>query len=130
MKRISAPLQKMMSRYSTSNLLFGHQERLGKLPIPSLGETASRFLLSVKPLAASNEQYEETKRKLESFLANEAPVLQKRLIEKDIHAGDKSWLIEWWNEYAYMGYRDPVVIYVNYFFGTHFFFSHHTHSIC
>jgi carnitine O-acetyltransferase len=46
------------------------------------------------------------------------PILQKRLedkMEQEWKLG-KSWLIDWWNDYAYMGYRDPVVIYVNYFF--------------
>ena len=27
-----------------------------------------------------------------------------------------SWLAEWWNEVAYMGYRDPVVVFVSYFY--------------
>lgn len=27
-----------------------------------------------------------------------------------------SWLIEWWNDRAYMSYRDPIVINVSYFF--------------
>ena len=28
----------------------------------------------------------------------------------------RNWLADWWNETAYMGYRDPVVVYVSYFY--------------
>jgi carnitine O-acetyltransferase len=28
----------------------------------------------------------------------------------------QSWLANWWNEAAYMGYRDPVVVFVSCYF--------------
>lgn len=41
--------------------------------------------------------------------------MQKRLQERAERVGD-NWLSEWWNDAAYMGYRDPVVVFVSYFF--------------
>ena len=42
--------------------------------------------------------------------------LQKRLQARAADPATQNWLADWWNEAAYMGYRDPVVVYVSYFF--------------
>jgi carnitine O-acetyltransferase len=42
--------------------------------------------------------------------------LQKRLEARAAEPGMLSWLSEWWNDVAYMGYRDPVVVFVSYFY--------------
>ena len=39
--------------------------------------------------------------------------LQARL--NDFASGKDNWLAEFWDDYAYMSYRDPVVPYVSYF---------------
>lgn len=39
--------------------------------------------------------------------------LEQRATEMAKHG--KSWLIDWWNDYAYMSYRDSVVLNVSYF---------------
>ncbi|KAJ3323237.1 Carnitine O-acetyltransferase mitochondrial [Boothiomyces sp. JEL0866] len=96
------------------SILFKHQSSLPKLPVPTLDHTLALYLETIKPLATPAE-YKQTEKNVEEFRKNMGPILQQRLIERD-NSTDKSWLIEWWNDYAYMGYRDPVVINVNYFF--------------
>ncbi|EPZ36771.1 Acyltransferase ChoActase/COT/CPT domain-containing protein [Rozella allomycis CSF55] len=99
-----------------SGQLWAHQASLPKLPVPTLEETCSKYLQTLKPLL-NDVEYEQNRRAVEEFLAPNGVgrVLQERLVEKAKNA-KTSWLINWWNEYAYLAYRDPVVIYVSYFF--------------
>ena len=104
--------------FSTSNPkgdLFKYQSQLPKLPVPSLEETATKYLKTVEPFL-NKEQLAATKQKVENFIqpggAGEA--LQARL--NDFASDKDNWLAEFWDDYAYMSYRDPVVPYVSYFF--------------
>jgi len=91
-----------------------YQASLPKLPVPSLESTCAKYLESVQPLVTPTE-YSKTQTAVSDFLSSPlAAELQKRL--KDRAAGSTSWLSEWWNDVAYMGYRDPVVVYVSYFY--------------
>lgn len=102
----------------TPLLLADRFERtLPSLPVPTLEETAERYLASIRPYhtaqepSASSEPLESwakseqaVKDFVQSPLVNELQQrLQKRAQEKD------SWLSEWWNETAYFGWRGPVV---------------------
>jgi carnitine O-acetyltransferase len=121
MKHLQKTVQ-MAKRYSQkTGSLFKHQSSLPKLPVPTLEETCSRYLDTVKALVPPS-QFQKTVEIVKKFQQEGAmgPILQKRLLER-ANLSETSWLIDWWNEYAYMGYRDPVVIYVNYFFGIHWF---------
>jgi carnitine O-acetyltransferase len=42
--------------------------------------------------------------------------LQKRLVARREDPNVKNWIYDWWNFAAYLGYRDPVVPYVSYFY--------------
>ncbi|KAI9350482.1 acyltransferase ChoActase/COT/CPT [Zopfochytrium polystomum] len=86
------------------------------LPIPTLQETCDLYLTSLRPILTS-EEYAQSEKAVAEFLkpGGAGEVLQKRLQERDAST-DKSWLIDWWNSYSYMGYRDPVVVWVSYFF--------------
>jgi carnitine O-acetyltransferase len=99
--------------------LYAHQHKLPRLPIPELKDTATTYLESVKPHLSATE-FQRTKNSVAEFIkpSGFGHVLQQRLLDRDQAVKDKSWLIDWWNDYAYMAYRDPVVINVNYFFGT------------
>ena len=112
-------LRTKMSRFQSTvtGPLFKHQANLPKLPVPTLEETCAKYLQTVRPLV-SDAEYQTTVRAVQDFQkpGGFGHVLQKRL-ESRAAKTDKSWLIEWWNDYAYMAYRDPVVINVNYFFG-------------
>ncbi|ANB12786.1 carnitine O-acetyltransferase CAT2 [Sugiyamaella lignohabitans] len=96
---------------------FRFQDSLPKLPVPTLEETAVKYLRSVKAIA-SPEQYSNTEKAVKEFLkpGSQGPELQKKLLARANDPNVKNWLSEWWNEGAYMAYRDPVVPYVSYFY--------------
>ena len=93
------------------------EESLPHLPVPTLEETAARYLKSVHPLLTATE-FENTKKAVESFVqpGGQGQTLQKRLLERAADPKIKNWLSEWWNNAAYLAYRDPVVPYVSYFY--------------
>lgn len=93
------------------------EDSLPRLPVPTLEETSKRYLKSVHPLLSKSE-YDATTKAVNEFVAPGGPgeTLQKRLIERRERPEVKNWIYEWWNEAAYMAYRDPVVPYVSYFY--------------
>ncbi|ODV90646.1 hypothetical protein CANCADRAFT_2379 [Tortispora caseinolytica NRRL Y-17796] len=101
---------------SKGNML-RYQDSLPRLPVPSLEETAVRYLKSVKA-AVSPEQYARTEQVVKDFLkpGSISHELQKRLEAKAADPNVKNWLYEWWNQLAYLTYKDPVVPYVSYFY--------------
>lgn len=95
--------------------LFRYQKDLPKLPVPTLQETSSKYLRSVEPFLTP-EQLKSTTAIVQEFIrpGGQGEELQKRL---ESFALDKdNWLAEFWDDYAYLSYRDPVVPYVSYFF--------------
>ncbi|TEB30576.1 acyltransferase ChoActase/COT/CPT [Coprinellus micaceus] len=93
-----------------------YQASLPNLPIPPLESTCSKYLESVRPLLTPSE-FANTKTAVEEFVASpHAAELQKLLQQRAAEPGRDSWLSEWWNDVAYMGYRDPVVVFVSYYF--------------
>ena len=93
------------------------EDSLPRLPVPSLEETSRRYLNSVRPLL-SVEEYQRSKAAVEDLskpgsLGRE---LQKRLLARRDDPRIRNWLHEWWNDLAYLTYRDPVVPYVSYFY--------------
>ncbi|KAG6852649.1 hypothetical protein C0991_010186 [Blastosporella zonata] len=92
-----------------------YQASLPSLPIPQLQSTLSKYIETVEPLLTP-AQLAHTKSTAAQFLASpQAATLQSRLQERAANVGD-NWLSTWWNDAAYMGYRDPVVVFVSYFF--------------
>lgn len=93
------------------------QESLPRLPVPTLEETAARYLKSLKPLLSQSELEASTKA-VQEFIAPNGPgrKLQEKLIARREDPKIKNWMYEWWNEAAYLAYRDPVVPYVSYFY--------------
>jgi carnitine O-acetyltransferase len=94
-----------------------YEESLPKLPVPTLEETAKRYLKSLHPLLNKSE-FEQSTRAVAEFIkpGGIGEELQKRLIARRADPKTKNWLSEWWNFSAYLGYRDPVVPYVSYFY--------------
>ncbi|CCM04923.1 uncharacterized protein FIBRA_07120 [Fibroporia radiculosa] len=89
---------------------------LPRLPIPPLSSTAAKYLESVQP-HLTPAQFSATQSAVKAFLDSElSNVLQARLEERARDPNMKNWLADWWNDAAYMGYRDPVVVYVSYFY--------------
>ncbi|KAK4522056.1 uncharacterized protein ATC70_004595 [Mucor velutinosus] len=94
-----------------------YQANLPKLPVPALSGTLQKYLQSVRPLL-DDAEYKKTEQAAKEF---EAPggfgqKLQERLVARFNDPSVVNWMEDWWLDQAYMGYRDPVVIYVSYFF--------------
>lgn len=91
------------------------EDSLPKLPVPSLEETAARYLKSLRPLL-SQQELASTTRAVTDFVApgGVGETLQKRLVAR--RDGTKSWLYDWWTDAAYLSYRDPIIPYVSYFY--------------
>ena len=93
-----------------------YQASLPKLPVPTLESTCAKYLETVQPLLTPND-YARTQSSVASFLASPlAAELQYRLKDRAAHPETLNWLSDWWNDVAYMGYRDPVVVNVSYFY--------------
>lgn len=89
---------------------------LPKLPVPTLQSTAAKYLETVQPHLTPAE-FSATQSAVQNFLNSDVvKALQERLLARATEPGRSSWLSEWWNDAAYMGYRDPVVVFVSYFF--------------
>jgi carnitine O-acetyltransferase len=93
------------------------QESLPKLPVPTLEETAARYLKTLHPLLSATE-LETSKKAVEDFIkpGGTGQKLQEKLLARRADPKHKNWLSEWWNDSAYLSYRDPVVPYVSYFY--------------
>ncbi|CAE6483809.1 unnamed protein product [Rhizoctonia solani] len=101
---------------STQPPMLRYQTHLPELPVPDLANTARKYLDSVKALVSSAE-YAKTEAAVDDFVkSDQAKELQKRLQERAATPGIENWLADWWNDAAYMGYRDPVVVFVSYFY--------------
>ncbi|EGN98050.1 hypothetical protein SERLA73DRAFT_182914 [Serpula lacrymans var. lacrymans S7.3] len=92
------------------------QASLPRLPVPTLSSTAHKYLETVRP-HLSEAEYATTQSAVNTFLHSPLGAeLQKRLENRAADPEMKSWLSDWWNDAAYMGYRDPVVVFVSYFY--------------
>ncbi|KAJ8515364.1 hypothetical protein ONZ45_g7198 [Pleurotus djamor] len=102
------------------------QASLPNLPVPPLQSTFSKYLDTVKPHLTPSE-FQQTTSLVKEFLSSPfSAELQRRLEARANEVKVNSngvqekardnWLSDWWNEAAYMGYRDPVVVFVSYFF--------------
>lgn len=92
------------------------QASLPKLPVPTLSSTGSKYLETVRP-HLSDAEFATTQSTVNDFLkSGQAAELQKRLEARAAEPGLTNWLSDWWNDAAYMGYRDPVVVNVSYYY--------------
>jgi carnitine O-palmitoyltransferase 1 len=92
--------------------LYEFEDSLPRLPLPSLEQTCTKYLETVKPLL-SDDDFEHTRRLVLSLQQNEGPVLQKYLEKR--RASLPSWLADWWSSSAYLSRREPIAINVNFF---------------
>ncbi|KAI1143183.1 acyltransferase ChoActase/COT/CPT [Hypoxylon sp. FL0543] len=93
------------------------QDSLPRLPVPTLEETAARYVKSLHPLLSPVE-FAASKKAVDEFIkpGGVGQKLQEKLIARRENPKIKNWLYEWWNDAAYLSYRDPVVPYVSYFY--------------
>ncbi|KAG5644914.1 hypothetical protein DXG03_007466 [Asterophora parasitica] len=101
---------------ATAPPMLRYQASLPTLPVPPLASTLEKYIESVTPLLTP-AQLAHTKSTAAAFLSSPlAAELQTRLEARAGTPGTANWLSDWWNDAAYMGYRDPVVVFVSYFF--------------
>ncbi|KAG8630300.1 hypothetical protein KVT40_001919 [Elsinoe batatas] len=102
---------------SSKGKMLRFEDSLPRLPVPTLEETAKRYLKSVRPLI-NQKEFEHTSKAVSDFVAPGAfgEELQKRLVARREDPKHRNWIYEWWNDAAYLSYRDPVVPYVSYFY--------------
>ncbi|KAF8519035.1 carnitine acetyl transferase [Hysterangium stoloniferum] len=98
-------------------LSFGGQSALQRLPVPPLNVTLSRLKRSLKAIAWDEAEFAASERKVDQFANGLGPELQGRLEQRRDEPGRAHWLEEWWDQLAYMGYRDSVMINVSYYYG-------------
>lgn len=93
------------------------EESLPKLPVPTLEETSVRYLKTLHPLLTKAE-FENSTKAVQDFVkpGGIGSKLQEKLIARREDPKHKNWIYDWWNEAAYLTYRDPVVPYVSYFY--------------
>lgn len=89
---------------------------LPRLPVPTLSSTGAKYLETVRPHLTPAE-FDRTQSVVQSFVQSGlGKQLQERLQARAADPDIKNWLADWWNDVAYMAYRDPVVVYVSYFY--------------
>lgn len=100
----------------TAGPMLRYEASLPRLPVPTLSSTAAKYLESVQPHLTPAE-FSTTQATVQKFLqSDQAKELQKRLEARAGEPGMASWLAEWWNDVAYMAYRDSVVVNVSYYY--------------
>ena len=85
---------------------FAKQASLGKLPVPELSTTLRRLKESLKPHAKSEDEYTVAIAKIDEFGEGKGAELHERLLKKQ--ANTAHWLEDWWDDLAYLAYRDSV----------------------
>lgn len=92
---------------------FAAQPKLPRFPLPELEQTLRKLRESLKPIAHSAQEYDAAVTKIDEFARGLAPKLHERLSNR--RDGSDHWLEEWWDNDAYLAYRDSVVVNVSYF---------------
>ncbi len=85
---------------------FAAQSTLPKLPVLPLGQTLERLKATLVPVAHTPAELADTHRKIDAFANGIGPELQRRLEERALYK--PHWLEEWWDDGAYLSYRDSV----------------------
>jgi carnitine O-acetyltransferase len=95
---------------------FSHEDRLPRVPLPTLEDSCERLLAWCAPLL-SPEELTSTRGAVESFLRPDsaARTLQAALQEYDASEGVHSWLDTFWPS-RYLGRRDRIALNANFFF--------------
>ncbi|HEY3895743.1 MAG TPA: choline/carnitine O-acyltransferase [Pseudonocardiaceae bacterium] len=106
----------MHSSQELSPLTAGYEDRLPRVPLPTLEESCERFLEWCAPLLTP-EELAATETAVASFLRPGSPArtLQAALEHYDASEGVQSWLDTFW-PYRYLGRRDRIALNANFFF--------------
>ncbi|XP_037891479.1 LOW QUALITY PROTEIN: carnitine O-palmitoyltransferase 1, liver isoform [Glossina fuscipes] len=104
--------------------LYSFQGSLPRLPAPSVHDTMTRYLRSVRPLL-DDEKYKKMERLASEFEHTIGKKLQWYLILKSWWS--TNYVSDWWEEYVYLRGRSPLMINSN-FYGTDAIFMNLTQN--
>ncbi|KNZ55717.1 hypothetical protein VP01_2601g1 [Puccinia sorghi] len=105
------------------SITYQYQDSLPHLPVPEIESTAHKYFRSVLPLFSPQEPhspsasdvtptpaYNHTKACVKEFLTSPlVKELQGRLKKRAEEEGCDNWLSDLYNEWSFMGYREPVI---------------------
>ncbi|KRT82430.1 hypothetical protein AMK59_3641 [Oryctes borbonicus] len=92
--------------------LYSFQGSLPKLPLPSLHDTLTRYMRSVRPLL-DDDNYEKMQKLAEDFEKGIGVKLQRYLLLKSWWSSN--YVSDWWEEYVYLRGRSPLMINSNFY---------------
>jgi carnitine O-acetyltransferase len=92
---------------------FGGEDRLPRLPLPTLEESCETFLEWCAPLLTADE-LAETRRAVASFLPPDSPARRLHAALAEYSAEAPSWPAAFWSS-RYLGRRDPTALNANFF---------------
>ncbi|KAJ3038609.1 hypothetical protein HDV00_000453 [Rhizophlyctis rosea] len=113
-QRSPLPCHRLSHRcLSTPVKTFANQSKLPRLPVPTLENLSQKYLASCKPLL-SEEDFATTEEAVGEFVraGGVGEVLQGRLVEYE-KKQKNSWLEDIWLNKAYLEWREPSLINVN-----------------
>lgn len=103
----------------SSQPLYAQDSSIPNLPVPTIQSTAEKYLSSICPFFSTPKDEETSLKAIKDFISSPlVQELQKRLQARadDVEGTGGNWLADWWNELAYLGYRDGIVPWVNYYY--------------
>lgn len=92
--------------------LFSFQKSLPRLPVPSVNETLTRYLNSIRPIL-NVEQYKRMQELAADFEETIASKLQRYLVLKSWKSSN--YVSDWWEDFVYLRGRTPLMINSNYY---------------
>ncbi|XP_014666435.1 PREDICTED: peroxisomal carnitine O-octanoyltransferase-like [Priapulus caudatus] len=95
----------------TGEATFQFQDGLRSLPVPSLDQTLAKYLDSVRPHVTEAE-LQATEAIAERFRTGIGQQLQEKLLE--IGRRQRNWVERFWEPYAYLDLRVPILPFVNF----------------
>ncbi|RWS22607.1 carnitine O-palmitoyltransferase 1: liver isoform-like protein, partial [Leptotrombidium deliense] len=94
-------------------LLYSYQASLPRLPLPSVNDTVTRYLRSVRPLCKTDEDYDRIEKLAQGFQDGIAKKLQRYLMLKSWWASN--YVSDWWEEYVYLRGRTALMVNSNFY---------------
>lgn len=85
---------------------FSSQATLPSLPVPPLSDTLAKLKESLRPVAWDEKEFKQAVSAIDEFARGPADELQQRLLTRQ--AQTEHWLEDWWDDGAYLTYRDSV----------------------
>ncbi|KAL7307502.1 hypothetical protein TKK_0000680 [Trichogramma kaykai] len=93
-------------------MLYSFQGSLPRLPLPSVEDTAQRYLRSVRPLL-DDDGYRRMEQLAREFQQGIGVKLQRYLILKSWWSSN--YVSDWWEEYVYLRGRSPIMVNSNFY---------------